>query len=139
MNQITFNHLEPSRLKNAINLRLFILSIFAKEKKKLDSLNFIFCKDSYILYLNNQSLNHDFYTDILTYDLSTSNKIISEIYISVERVAENSYTHNTTYQKELHRVIFHGVLHLCGYKDKSKKNIELMRSMEDYYLEKYFS
>jgi probable rRNA maturation factor len=139
MNSIKFNHLEPSRLKNALKLKEFILFMFKKEKKVLQSLNFIFCKDSYILYLNNQSLQHDYYTDILTYDLSTSKSIVSEIYISVERVDENSVTQKTTYQKELHRVIFHGILHLCDYKDKSNKEITLMRSKEEYYLNMYFS
>jgi probable rRNA maturation factor len=139
MNIIKFNHLEPSRLKAASKLKPFILSIFKQELKQLKSLEVIFCNNAYILYLNNQSLQHDYYTDILTYDLSTSKKIISEMYISVEMVDDNSIKYNTNYQKELHRVIFHGVLHLCGYKDKSNKDISLMRTKEDYYLEKYFA
>jgi probable rRNA maturation factor len=80
-------------------------------------------------------LQHDYFTDIITFDLSVSkNETIGEIYISVDRVRENAMTHSVTFQTELLRVIFHGALHLCGYKDKKKSEITIMREKEDYYL-----
>jgi probable rRNA maturation factor len=103
-------------------------------------LSIIFCSDNYLLAINQNALAHDYYTDIITFDLSESSKeIIGEIYISVDRVLDNAIQLNFTYKQEVHRVLFHGALHLCGYGDKSKKQILEMRSKEDYYLNKYFS
>jgi rRNA maturation RNase YbeY len=89
--------------------------------------------------LNKTHLNHDTYTDIITFELSPKNEaLIADIYISVERVKENAQSFTTSFQKELHRVIFHGALHLCGYKDKSKKQSQLMRFKEEENLILYF-
>jgi probable rRNA maturation factor len=92
-----------------------------------------------LLNLNQQFLKHDFYTDIITFDLSTTGKAKEgEIYISIDRVRDNAKKLNTSFNKELHRVIFHGALHLCGYKDKNKIQQQEMRKWENYYLELYF-
>ncbi len=90
-----------------------------------------------MLAINRQFLSHDFYTDIITFDLSDSNAIQAEIYISVDRVKDNAAQLGVSFKSELHRVIFHGVLHLCGYKDKKRKEIEKMRSTEGFYMNKY--
>lgn len=126
-------------IPNRTNLKEFISTIFKKERKKANSLNYIFCSDAYLLNINRQFLNHDFYTDIITFDLSNSSEIEGEIYISIDRVKDNAKQHGNTFKEEFHRVIFHGVLHLCGYKDKSAKEEKLMREMEDKYLKLYFN
>jgi probable rRNA maturation factor len=126
-------------LSDRSRLKLFIASLFKKEKKKLAEINYIFCSDAYLLNINRQYLGHDFYTDIITFGLSEPGKPINaEIYISVDRVRENAREFNSLLKNELHRVIFHGALHLCGYGDKSKKEESLMRRREDKYLGLYF-
>lgn len=98
-------------------------------------MSFIFCSDENLLELNRIHLNHDFLTDILTFDLSESeHSLISEIYISTDRVRENARQFDVPFLQELTRVIIHGTLHLCGYKDKKKSEISLMRQKEAYYL-----
>ncbi len=137
-NQVQFHFLMPCTLSNRGGLKKFILSIFNKEKKVLDELNIIFCDDDYLLGLNRQFLDHDFYTDILSFPLSELNQpLIAEIYISVDRVRENARAARLTIREELHRVIFHGVLHFCGYGDKSEIEKVRMRQMEDRYLKSY--
>jgi rRNA maturation RNase YbeY len=106
-----------------------------KEKKKLESLNFIFCSDEYLRQMNIQYLNHETFTDIVTFDQSEGGSAIQgDIYISIDRVRENAVKFDTSFDKELHRVIIHGVLHLIGYKDKSDKDKLMMRKKEDAYL-----
>jgi probable rRNA maturation factor len=127
-------------LNNRSSLKLFIERLFKREKNQLAEIHFIFCSDDYLLNINRQYLNHDFYTDIVTFDLSESNHPINaEIYISVDRVRENAAVFKTSLKRELHRVVFHGVLHLCGYKDKTRAEQQTMRTMEDKYLSLYFS
>jgi rRNA maturation RNase YbeY len=98
----------------------------------------VFCSDRELLKINRTFLKHDFYTDIITFDLSESKTIQGEIYISVDRVRDNARKLETTFNSELHRVIFHGALHLCGYKDKDKQSRLKMRVREEYYLNQYF-
>lgn len=127
-------------LTNRNDLKLFIQKIFKKEKTHLTSMNYIFCSDEYLLQINQQFLKHDTYTDIVTFNLSADPKRVEgEIYISVERVKENAKAHNTSFKNEIHRVIMHGALHLCGYKDKLKDEKLTMRKMEDRYLNLYFN
>ena len=137
---VTFHQLTKVNLQNRKALKAFIPQLFKKEEKAFESLSYIFCADDYLLQVNNNFLQHDFYTDIITFDLSLSKSspTIGEIYISVDRVKENAITHQTTFELELHRVIFHGALHLCGYKDKSKKDALLMRDKEEDCLSMYF-
>lgn len=141
MNKITpiqFHFLSSCTLKNRQRLKKFILSIFRKENQPLASLAVIFCNDPYILSLNQKFLNHDFFTDILSFPLSDPDQpLIAEIYISVDRVRENARSFDSTFKEEIHRVIFHGALHFCGYKDKSRQDKRRMSQAESQYLEDY--
>ena len=136
---IVFHALEPVVLKQRRLLKKFIIQLFIKEKKSLQSIDIIFCSDEYLLEINKQHLQHDFYTDIITFDLSESsaNPIIGELYISIDRVKDNSALRDEKFSSELLRVIFHGLLHLCGFKDKKVKDIKTMRQKEDEYLNLY--
>jgi probable rRNA maturation factor len=97
-------------------------------------LSYIFCSDAYLLSINQQYLQHDYFTDIITFSHQEAGKISGDLYISVERVLENSSLYNGSYIDELHRVMVHGVLHLCGYGDKSPAEEKKMRETEDFYL-----
>ena len=128
-----------SRLSDRSRLKVFIADLFKKERKRLAELDYVFCSDAYLLDVNRQFLGHDYYTDIITFDLSEPGKAINaEVYISVDRVRENAGTFSTTIQRELHRVIFHGALHLCGFSDKKAQERAKMRKKEDKYLDLYF-
>ena len=117
-------------LSDRNRLKAFIEQIFKNEKKTLSSINYIFCSDEYLLEINRQFLKHDYYTDIITFNLSEDpKKIEGEIYISIDRVRDNAKSHAVSFTNELHRVIFHGSLHLCGYRDKKKEDIVVMRKI----------
>jgi rRNA maturation RNase YbeY len=136
---IQFHFPSPCSLNNRQVLKAFILSVFRKEKQPLERLNIIFCDDNFLLSLNRQFLEHDYYTDILSFPLSDRGKpLIAEIYISIDRVKDNAKNTESSFREELHRVIFHGILHFCGYNDKSKKEIQEIRTAEDKYLHAYF-
>ncbi len=136
--QFHFKHSSLS-LKDRRRVKLFLLDIFKKEKTRLASLTYIFCSDEDILEINQQFLHHNYYTDIISFNLANKNAAVEgEIYISLDRVKDNAKQLRQYSYIELHRVIFHGVLHLCGYKDKSPKELAEMRSKEDYYLHSYF-
>jgi len=137
---VQFHFLEGANLlTQRTHLKTFIRSLFKREKKPLAEIHYIFCSDDYLLEINRQHLKHDYYTDIITFDLSEPGKPINaEIYISVDRVRDNARQFKTSLKNELHRVIFHGALHLCGYKDKTSKDQAVMRKMEDKNLAKYF-
>jgi rRNA maturation RNase YbeY len=128
-----------SRLKNKRKVSAFIGTLVKEYLPvKRTDLSYIFCNDDYLLEKNRQFLNHDTLTDIITFDLSENEEeLMGEIYISVDRVAENAAKFATTYATELHRVIFHGALHLCGFKDKNKEDKALMTQMENACLQKY--
>lgn len=127
-------------LPQKTKLKNFVKSIFREEKKNLSELKIIFCKDEYLLQLNKSFLNHDTLTDIITFNLSKRlQNIDSEIYISIERVKENCLKFNMPFLYELYNVIFHGILHLCGYNDKTKADIKEMRKKEKSYLSKYLN
>jgi probable rRNA maturation factor len=137
--KVSFHFPLKADLGHRTRLKSFIEQIFRKEGCKLEGLSYVFCSDRYLLQINQDYLHHNEYTDIITFDLSpTQAAILGEIYISVERVRENARLFSTTIKEELHRVIFHGALHLCGYKDKTPKDQAIMRQMEDKYLALYF-
>lgn len=141
MNEVNFFYLEPvSILKQRKYLKGFLQKTAKQAGRPIEALNIIFCSDKYLLSINQQFLEHDYFTDIITFDLSESKKgaINAEIYISYDRVKDNAKQMKTPISKELHRVIFHGLLHLIGYKDKLKKDQILMREMEDKLLTRYF-
>ena len=125
------------KLKNKAHVRQWITAAIQNEGFKLKELTYIFCSDSYLLQINQQYLDHDTYTDIITFDNSESNKIVTgDIFISIDRIRENAAKFNVPENTELHRVIIHGVLHLLGYKDKSAPDKQKMTEKEDFYLSK---
>ncbi len=129
-----------SRLTNRRNLSAFLDSLVTERKRRVSriQLTYIFCNDSILHNINLQFLNHDDYTDIITFDLSDkASSLVGEIYISVDRVSENAKTFQTDYYTELHRVIFHGALHLCGLRDKTPAEQTEMRQAEDEALNKW--
>lgn len=133
-------HEVPSRLQHRMALKRALRQLFEREHHELESLDYIFCSDSYLLTINQQYLNHDTLTDIITFDLSEpGGGIRGEIYISQERVEDNAREFGSGFVQELHRVIFHGALHLCGYTDKSDAEQALMRHKEQEYLDSYFN
>ncbi|MFC4262982.1 rRNA maturation RNase YbeY [Ferruginibacter yonginensis] len=137
---VSFHQQTTVTLSQRNHLKLFIAKLFAMENKRMATLDIIFCTDDYLLEVNRSFLQHDYYTDIITFDLSDNKKAptIGELYISVDRVKDNATTLKTSFKNELHRVIFHGCLHLCGYKDKTPKAERLMRLKEEEYLDLYF-
>jgi probable rRNA maturation factor len=123
-------------LKKKTALKSWISFIIQKEKKELGEINYVFMSDEELIKTNIEFLDHHTYTDIITFDYCEGELINSDIFISIDRVKENAKTFDTTFENELHRVMIHGVLHLCGYKDKSKKDAELMRKKENSSLNK---
>ena len=138
MGTISFNRqgVDP-HLKDKLLLKTFLTSLFAEEKVDFKSVSYVFCTDKYLLRLNQEYLKHNTLTDILTFTYSDSSlPIVSEIYISIERVMENANFLNVDYEDELHRVMIHGILHLCGYNDGTPKQKADMRAKEDFYLKR---
>lgn len=138
--RINFHYLVPSFYFPARSKTKALLhDLFKEEGFTVQSVNYIFCSDEYLLAINQAHLNHDTYTDIITFQYSgPSEAVLSDIYISVDRVKENSKNFKTPFVRELSRVILHGALHLCGYKDKTPSQIQEMRSKEEFYLNKLF-
>jgi probable rRNA maturation factor len=125
------------KLKNKTAVRKWITETIVAEGFKLAELTYVFCSDQYLLQINQQYLNHDTYTDIITFDNSEEHSTIAgDIFISIERIKENAAKFTVTEAQELHRVIIHGALHLLGYKDKSVADKKKMTLKEDYYLSK---
>ena len=121
--------------KNKAALRGWLKQAVITEGKRLKEINYIFCSDAYLIEMNKQYLDHDTYTDIITFDNSeTEGNIVGDIFISVERIRDNAETLSTAFIDELHRVMIHGVLHLLGYKDKAPADKQLMTQKEDHYL-----
>lgn len=136
MNKVSFAYADakPPSLAGRSRIKEFVESLFKKEKKDLAHLQYVFCSDDFLLGINKQHLQHDYYTDIITFDLSEATATIGEVYISVDRVRENAREHKQTLRREMLRVIFHGALHLCGYRDKTNREITVMREKEEEYL-----
>ena len=128
------------QLSERKRLKLFIERMFGQNKRDLTNLSIIFCTDEYLLDINKRFLQHDYFTDIITFNFSDDTNIIeAEIYISVDRIRENAADNKVSIKEELHRVIFHGVLHLCGYKDKASADKKEMTRLEDKSLNKFFA
>jgi len=136
---ISFNQADSRvTLANRVALKSFIEKRVKKEGFSIETLTYVFCSDKYLLKMNKDFLSHNYYTDIISFDLSeTPGNLIGEVYISVDRVKDNAKTLGTTLKEELHRVIFHGALHFCGYKDKKTADAKKMREMEDRWLNAY--
>jgi probable rRNA maturation factor len=128
---ISFNYETEFELPNEIQISEWLSRVILSENKKEGDINYIFCDDAYLLEINQQYLDHDTLTDIISFDYSVGNELHGDIFISVERVAENASDFNVTFEEELQRVFVHGLLHYCGYKDKSDEDIIIMRAKEN--------
>ena len=131
---INFTSNTNFQLRNKGALTSWMEKVVQKEGRKMKDLSFVFCDDIDLLDKNSKYLNHDNFTDILTFDYSENNNISGDIYISIDRVKENARTYKVTFENELDRVMIHGVLHLLGYKDESEKEQKIMKEKEDFYL-----
>ncbi len=119
------------------NTEKWLKDLIISEEKKPGKITYIFCDDEYLLKVNQDFLDHDYYTDIITFDYVKGKTISGDIFVSLQRISDNASTLSNSFDKELKRVLAHGVLHLCGYKDKSEDDEKLMRSKEDFYINKY--
>ncbi|MFM2264830.1 MAG: Endoribonuclease YbeY [Bacteroidota bacterium] len=128
---ISFNYETDFELANESAIESWIGRIIASEQKSEGEISYVFCDDDYLLELNQQYLQHDTLTDIISFDYSLGNELSGDIFISIERVRENAEIFNQSFENELLRVISHGVLHYCGYKDKSEADEKLMRQKEN--------
>lgn len=129
---ISFNFVETKDILSKKNkIKAWIKSVVEKRGMKVGDISYIFCKDEYLLDINQNYLNHDDFTDIISFDYSDKDKVAGDLFISVERVMENSQNLNQEFEQELYRVIIHGVLHLLGLKDKTKAQEKEMRKAEE--------
>lgn len=129
---VTFQYRVPEyKLKDAGALKKWIADTIKREGFLLGDINYVFASDEEVLQMNIQYLDHHTYTDIITFDSCEGDRLNGDIIISIDRVGENAFKFGTSFEKELRRVMIHGVLHLCGYKDKSKKDSVMMRKKED--------
>ncbi len=135
--KVNFHFIEdPPWLNGSTLVREWLLAVSKAEKKVIEQIDYLFCSDDYLIELNKRHLHHNTYTDILTFPYSYD-PIVAEIYISLDRVAENALIHAGSDRKnELYRVILHGFLHMCGYMDKTDEEKTLMQAKEDHYLGK---
>jgi probable rRNA maturation factor len=137
---IYFHYLtDPFYLPKRSAIKKFLFSIFEDYSKKVKNINYIFCSDEYLLDLNKEYLNHNYYTDIITFELNTSeDSVEAEIYISIERARINAELYSVSGGHETTRLLIHGALHLCGHKDKTKKEFKKMKALEEHYLNQWF-
>ena len=132
---ILFYHedVKPLKLERR-KIKTWISSVITSENKKTGSINFIFCSDEYLLQVNKQYLDHDYFTDIITFDYVEGKLISGDIFVSVDRVSENADKFQVSFDEELRRILVHGVLHLLGYPDKEPEQKKVMTQKEDHYL-----
>ncbi|WP_367756221.1 rRNA maturation RNase YbeY [Flavobacterium sp. WC2430] len=128
---INFNYENEFNLDNEEAIANWLSAVIISEGKKEGEINYIFCDDEYLHKINVEYLDHDTLTDIISFDYTMGNEISGDVFISVERVQDNAVDFNVAFEEELKRVLVHGVLHYCGYKDKGEDNERLMRSKED--------
>ncbi len=136
MIQFFFENIEEFLLPNRVEE--WIEQLISTEEKKTGNINYIFCDDEYLLKVNQDFLNHDYYTDVITFDYVKGKTISGDIFISITRIKENAITlSDNDFERELIRVLAHGVLHLCGYKDKSEGDQKIMRAKENFYIDQF--
>lgn len=133
---ISFNYETNFELDNEDTLSSWISNTISDEGFKEGDVNYIFCDDAYLLNLNMEFLDHDTLTDIISFDYTMGKLISGDVYISIDRVRENAKDFNVSFENELSRVMIHGILHYCGYKDKTDRETSEMRSKENYYISK---
>ena len=131
---ISFNFETDFELKNEAELTDWIKKTISNESCEVGEINYIFCDDDYLHKINVEYLNHDTFTDIISFDYSVGKELHGDVFISIDRVKENAEEFEVSFTDELHRVMIHGILHYCGYKDKTDEEAKLMRSKEDFYL-----
>ena len=131
---INFHYELDFKLEDEQIINNWISEVIQSENCKEGEINYIFCDDDYLLKINQDFLDHDTYTDIISFDYSVGKELHGDIFISVERVRENAEKFEVVFNKELQRVIIHGILHYCGYKDKEQEDIAQMRSKENHYI-----
>jgi probable rRNA maturation factor len=134
MKNIDFNFIDIDLEISEKNYKEWIIKCIESSGKSVGEIAYVFCNDEYLLKMNKDYLNHDYYTDIITFDYCEDNIISGDLFISYDRIKENSNTHKTKLTNELDRVIIHGIIHLLGQKDKTKEEAKQMRMKEDYYL-----
>ncbi|MFV8328155.1 rRNA maturation RNase YbeY [Flavobacterium sp. ZS1P14] len=128
---INFNYETDFNLDNEEAIALWLSNVITSENKKEGEINYIFCDDEYLHKINLEYLNHDTLTDIISFDYTMGNELSGDVFVSIERVKDNAADFNVSFEDELKRVLVHGVLHYCGYKDKGESDELLMRSKED--------
>jgi rRNA maturation RNase YbeY len=128
-----YEEIKPLKIPKKI-LKKHIQSLIKAEGKKPGDITVVFCSDDYLLEINKQHLNHDYFTDIITFDYVENDIISGDLFISIDTISENAAIYENSFLSELFRVVFHGVLHLNGFKDKSEEDVKLMREKENYYL-----
>jgi len=131
---ISYNSENTFQIQNDSLLSQWLEQVIVYEEKKIGEINFVFCDDDYLHKMNVEFLNHDTLTDIISFDYTVGKIIQGDIFISIERVTDNATDFKVNFEEELHRVMVHGILHYCGYKDKTEEDANMMRSKEDYYL-----
>ena len=131
---ISFQSVGTFSLKTEATVTKCVKALVKQELREIGDITFVFCDDNYLHKINLEFLDHDTYTDIITFDYSVGNEIISEIYVSTDRVEENAKKYKQSFENEIHRVMIHGVLHLCGYNDKLAEEKQIMRDKENHYL-----
>ena len=131
---ISFHSVGTFSLKTEAAVTNCIKALVKQELREIGDITIVFCDDNYLHKINLEYLDHDTYTDIITFDYSVGNELISEVYVSTDRVEENAKKYKQTFENEIHRVMIHGVLHLCGYKDKLTEEKQIMRDKENHYL-----
>ena len=134
---INFNYETDFELTNETQIKNWISKVIQSENKTTGEISYIFCNDDYLLKLNQEHLNHDTLTDIISFDYTLGNELSGDIFISVERVQDNANDYKVTFENELLRVMAHGVLHYCGYKDKTEKDEAIMRIKEEEKLQMF--
>jgi rRNA maturation RNase YbeY len=128
---ISFNYETEFELQNESDFSKWLSEVILSENKKEGEINYIFCDDDYLLEINQQYLDHDTLTDIISFDYSVGNEINGDVFVSVERVKENASDYKVTFHEEIQRVLVHGILHYCGYKDKTESDELIMRAKEE--------
>lgn len=128
---ISFNYELDFQLEDEFLYSEWLTRVIVSENKNEGEINYIFCDDNYLVEINQQYLNHDTLTDIISFDYSIGNELHGDVFVSIERVRENATDFNVSFEEELKRVLVHGVLHYCGYKDKNEKDEMLMRQKEE--------
>ncbi len=134
---INFNYETDFELTNETPISSWLSKVILSENKTEGEINYIFCDDEYLLQINQQYLNHDTLTDVISFDYSLGNEISGDIFISIERVQDNANDYKVTFTEELNRVMVHGILHFCGFKDKTEEDELFMRNKEEEKLKMF--